>query len=196
MFTKQQMKFLFDYFPIIAFFIAFKITDNDIIFATITAMVAGILQISAYWIKFRRFEKMHIIPLAILLVMGSITVYLGDPLYIKWKVTVVEWVMGLALIASQYIWKVNWIKKAMGQAFDAPDDLWHHINLAWALFFIAVGFLNIYVLYNFSTEDWVNFKLFGLMGLTFGFTLITMLFLFRYVNKDEDDEEKNEQGEQ
>jgi len=128
--------------------------------------------------------------------MGSITVYLGDPLYIKWKVTVVEWVMGLALIASQYIWKVNWIKKAMGQAFDAPDDLWHHINLAWALFFIAVGFLNIYVLYNFSTEDWVNFKLFGLMGLTFGFTLITMLFLFRYVNKDEDDEEKNEQGEQ
>ena len=189
------MKFLFDFFPVLTFFIAFKVSDDDIIIATIAAMTASVIQVVGFWLKHRRFEKMHLIVMVTLLVMGSITIYLGDSVYIKWKTTIVEWAFGVILIGSQYIWKVNLIKKMMSQAMTAPEHIWARLNLAWASFFIFVGFLNIYGLYKFSTEDWVNFKTFGVMGMTIVFSIVTVLMLFRYVNKDDAATEAKENGE-
>jgi len=196
------MKMLFDYFPIIIFFTVFQIYTGDasnseatkeaMILATKAGIAASFLQVILYWLKTHEFEKMHLISLGLIAVFGSITIALGDPLYIKWKTTILEWVFALVFLGSQYVGKKNLVERMMGHVMEAPDNIWKKLNIAWAGFFTAMGFINLYVIYNFSDEFWVNFKLFGMLGMTLVFVIAQGLFMAKYVIQDEDKSEPTE----
>ena len=188
--TNAAMKFLFDLFPIILFFVAYKM--YDIYVATAVAIAAAFVQTGLFWLKHRKFEKSHLITLAILVLFGGLTLILHDPVFIKWKPTVVNWLFGVTFLGSQFIGNKPLIERMMGHAITVPAPIWLRLNWAWILFFIAMGMLNLYVAFSFSEETWVNFKLFGMMGLTLVFVFGQAFYLSRYmeVDKEADEETK------
>jgi len=173
------MKFLFDLFPIILFFAAFKI--YDIYVATAVAIVATIIQIG--WAKYRhgKVDNMLIASGVIIVVFGGATLLLHDETFIKWKPTVLYWLFGLGLAVASIVFKKNLIRSMMEKQISMPDPIWNKLNGAWAGFFILLGFLNIYIAYNFTTEAWVNFKLFGTMILMFAFIIGQSLMISKYI---------------
>ena len=177
------MKFLFDLFPILLFFLAYKL--YDIYVATAVAIGAAFVQTGAYWLKHRKFEKMHLITLGILVLFGGLTLFLRDPVFIKWKPTVVNWLFGVSFLGSQFIGKQTLVERMMGHAITVPTPIWSRLNWAWTLFFLGMGLLNLYVAYNFSEDTWVNFKLFGMMGLTLVFVFAQAFYLSRYMQAPE-----------
>lgn len=177
------MKLLFDFFPILLFFVAYKV--YGIYTATAVAIAASFIQVGAFWWKHRRFENMHLVTLALIAVLGGATLWLQDEAFIKWKPTVVNWLFGLVFLGSQFIGKAPLVKRMMGSAIQLPEVIWRRLNLGWAAFFVALGFANLYVMYNFDTDTWVNFKLFGLMGLTLAFVIIQAFYLARHMKSDE-----------
>lgn len=183
------MKLLYDFFPIFLFFVAYKL--YGIYAATATAIIATVLQVGLFWLKNRRVEKMHIITLAIVIVFGGATLLLRDPVFIKWKPTVAYWLFALTFLGSQFIGDRCIIERVMGHAIQTTRAVWTRLNLAWAAFFVALGFVNLYVAYNYAEATWVNFKLFGLMGLTLVFVVAQGLVLARYVHEQPDAEGKS-----
>lgn len=175
------MKLLFDFFPIILFFIVFK--TNGIFAATAAAIIATFVQVGLFWFKHRRFEKMHLVTLALISVFGGATLLLEDELYIKWKPTVLNWLFAVVFIGSQFIGKKTIAERMMGNAIKLPDPIWTRLNWSWALFFVVLGFANIFVFYNYDTETWVNFKLFGMLGLTVLFVVAQSLVLARFIKQ-------------
>lgn len=173
------MKLLFDFFPILLFFIVFKM--YGIFAATAVAIIATFLQVGFYWFKHRRFEKIHLITLVLITVFGGATLLLEDEIFIKWKPTVLNWLFAVAFIGSRFIGKKTIAERMMGNAIELPKNIWKHLNSSWAVFFVSLGFANIYVLYNYDTETWVNFKLFGMMGLTVLFVVVQSLVLARFI---------------
>jgi intracellular septation protein len=121
-------------------------------------------------------------------VFGGISIYLQNPLYIKWKTTILEWVFALVFIGSQYIGDKSIVERMMGNVMDAPKAIWKRLNFAWAGFFTLVGFVNLYVIYNFDTEAWVDFKTFGVLGMTIVFIVLQGVFMAKYVIQDDDEE--------
>ena len=184
--TDTTMKFLFDLFPIVLFFVAYKM--YDIYVATAVAIGAAFLQTGLFWLKNRKFEKMHVITLAILIVFGGLTLILRDPVFIKWKPTVVNWLFGVTFLGSRFIGGKTLVERMMSHAITAPVPVWQRLNWAWVTFFVAMGVLNIYVAYNFSEDTWVNFKLFGMMGLTLIFVFGQAFYLSRYMETEEEAE--------
>ena len=180
------MKFLFDLFPILLFFIAYKM--YDIYVATAVAIGAAFVQTGLFWLKHRKFEKMHVITLGILIVFGGLTLILRDPVFIKWKPTVVNWLFGASFLGSQFIGERPLVERMMGHAITVPAQVWRRLNGVWVLFFLAMGLINIYVAYNYSEETWVNFKLFGMMGLTLVFVFAQAFYLGRYMETDKENE--------
>jgi intracellular septation protein len=180
------MKFLFDLFPIILFFIAYKM--YDIYVATAVAIAAAFVQTGLFWLKNRRFEKMHVITLGILVLFGGLTLALRDPVFIKWKPTVVNWLFAVVFMGGRLFSKTTLIERMMGHAITVPAPVWGRLNWAWILFFIFIGFVNLYVAFNYSEETWVNFKLFGMMGLTLVFVFGQAFYLGRYMETTEDSE--------
>ena len=180
------MKFLFDLFPILLFFVAYKM--YDIYVATAVAIGAAFVQTGLFWLKHRKFEKMHVITLGILIVFGGLTLILRDPVFIKWKPTVVNWLFGASFLGSQFIGERPLVERMMGHAITVPGPVWRRLNGVWVLFFLAMGLINIYVAYNYSEETWVNFKLFGMMGLTLVFVFAQAFYLGRYMETDEENE--------
>jgi intracellular septation protein len=177
------MKFLFDLFPIILFFGAYKL--YDIYVATAVAIGAAFVQTGLFWLKHRRFEKMHVITLGILVLFGGLTLVLRDPVFIKWKPTVVNWLFGAAFLGARLFSRTTLVERMMGHAISAPAFVWARLNWAWIVFFLGIGLLNLYVAYNFSEETWVNFKLFGMMGLTLVFVFGQAFYLSRYMETAE-----------
>jgi intracellular septation protein len=174
------MKFLFDFFPILLFFVAYKL--YDIFVATGVAMVAALVQTLTYYFKHGRFEKMHLVTLGLLLVFGGLTLVLHDPVFIKWKPTVINWLFGVVFAGSAWIGRKTLVQRMMDHAVPIEDPaIWSRLNWAWVTFFLAMGALNLYVAFNFDEETWVNFKLFGLMGLTFVFVFGQALYLSRHL---------------
>lgn len=174
------MKLLFDFFPIAVFFIAFKI--YGIYIATAATMAASLLQVGAYWFKHRRFESLHVITLVIIILFGGSTLLLHDDLYIKWKPTVIYWIFALVFLMSSLIGKKPLIQRLLGGKMDLPKYVWSRLNLVWALFFLLMGVVNVYVLYHFNTNTWVNFKLFGTLGLTILFLIGQAMYMTKYLN--------------
>jgi len=172
------MKFLFDFFPILLFFIAYKI--YGIYAATAVAIVASFAQVGLFWFKHRRFETTHLITLGIIVIFGGATLLLQDEMFIKWKPTILNWLLGLGFLGSQFIGEKPIAQRMMGKNIILSASGWSHLNLSWSGFFIAMGFLNLYVVYNFDTDTWVNFKLFGILGLTFAFVIAQAFYLSRH----------------
>jgi intracellular septation protein len=174
------MKLLFDLFPVILFFAAYK--AFGIYVATGVAIAATFAQIA--WLKLRGkpVDRMLWISLAIIVVMGGATLLLHDPTFIKWKPTVLYWAFALVLLGSAVVFKKNLIRAMMQQQIALPDAVWARLNLSWVVFFALMGGANLYVAYRFSENTWVNFKLFGGMGLMLVFVIAQGLFLARHMD--------------
>ncbi len=190
------MKFLFDFFPIALFFITFKFYDDPnegVLAATAVAIIASAVQVLLYWIKNRRVEKMHLVTLVLITVLGGATLILKDPVFIKWKPTAVNWLFALAFLGSQFIGKSSFVKRMMSQAVELPDPVWTRLNIAWVLFFTAMGFANLYVAFNFDLDTWVDFKTYGMLGATMLFVIIQAVFLAKYMPQEQEDNKDKSQ---
>lgn len=178
------MKFLFDFLPVIAFFVAFYLPEDrsqGIYYGTAAAIIAALLQVIALQVLERRVEKTPLITLLILLVLGGATLLLQDERFIKWKPTAVNWLFAVIFLGSQYIGGKNLVQRMLGHVAQAPVRVWTHLNLGWAGFFFTMGLANLYVAFHFSNEVWVNFKLFGILGLTLLFAIGQALYMHRYL---------------
>ncbi|HEX2530883.1 MAG TPA: septation protein A [Burkholderiaceae bacterium] len=202
------MKFLFDLFPVILFFAMFKWGETHteaaqslaeryladlvsggtvlemqapILLATAVAIVATIGQIGYLLARGRKVDSMLWVSLAIIVFFGGATIYFHNETFIKWKPTVLYWCFGAALLASQLILGKNLIRAMMEKQITLPEIIWRRLSLAWVGFFATMGILNLYVAFNFPTATWVNFKLFGGMGLMFLFVIGQSIFLSKYI---------------
>ncbi len=173
------MKLLFDFFPIVLFFIGYK--TLGIYYATAIAMIASLLQLVIYRIKYKTVDKIQLASFLMVLVLGGLTLTLQNPWFIKWKPTVIYWLFAVVLLASGFIGQKPAIQRMFEQNIPMPNRIWKYLNLVWVLFFTVMGLLNLYVAYEFSTNIWVNFKLFGGIGITMLFVFAQGLFLARYI---------------
>jgi intracellular septation protein len=178
------MKFLFDLFPVILFFVAFKF--GDIFLATGVAIAATFGQIAWVWFKHRKVDTMLWVSLVIVTFFGSMTLIFHDETFIKWKPTVLYWAFAAGLLISRLCFGKNLIRTLLAEQMKLPDPVWEQLNWSWVGFFIFMGFANLAVAFafNLSTDVWVNFKLFGGMGLMFVFVIIQGLILAKY-NEEE-----------
>lgn len=177
------MKFLYDFFPILLFFVAYKL--GGIYVATGVAMVAAVVQISYGWFIKKNVENMHWISAGLILVFGGMTLILHDPLFIMWKPTILNWLFALVFAGSAIMGSKPLVQRMMEHVLSVPPMIWHRVNWAWVAFFMVSGLANIYVAYNYSQDAWVNFKLFGLMGMTFVFMILQGIYLARYAQNTE-----------
>ena len=179
------MKLLLDFFPILLFFGAFKIWG--IFVATTVAIVATLLQLA--WMRYStgRTEPMQWLSLGVIVVFGGATLIAQDETFIKWKPTVLYWAMGGALLVGQVFFRRNWLQSLMTSQMALPDHAWRVMLWSWCGFFAVMGVLNIWVAYHFDTDTWVNFKLFGGMGLMLVFVLAQAMYLGRFMDKGENE---------
>jgi intracellular septation protein len=206
------MKLLFDLFPVILFFGVFKwaganpevaqafgsqylsllvsggevtLQQAPILLATAVAIVATIGQV--LWLLLRRkpVDNMLWISLAIIVVFGGATIWFHDEQFIKLKPTVLYWAFALALLGAQGVFRKNLIRVMMGKQLSLPDQVWTRLNLAWGLFFVVMGAVNLYVAFSFPLEFWVSFKLFGFLGLMIAFVIAQSFYLSRYLKEAE-----------
>jgi intracellular septation protein len=173
------MKFLFDIFPVVVFFIAFKI--YDIYVATAVAIAATFLQIGWTWLRHRKVDKMLWVSLAVIVVFGGATLLLRDETFIKWKPTVLYWLFAVALAVAAVAFRKNLIRLMMEAQVTLPEIVWGRLLASWIAFFALMGALNLVVAYSFSTDAWVNFKLFGGIGLMLAFIVLQALMLSRHI---------------
>ena len=155
--------------------------------ATAAAIIATIIQAGWSWLRNKKIEKMMMINLGIIIILGGATIALQDETFIKWKPTVLYWAFAIILVLSNLIFKKNIIKAMMGSKMIMVDPLWNKLNLSWSGFFLFMGCLNLYVAFNFDTDMWVNFKLFGGMGLLLIFALAQAFFLSKHISPQEDE---------
>lgn len=177
------MQFLFDIFPVIVFFAVYKLTD--IYVATGAIIVAVVVQIAAQWLLKRKVSSMALISSVLVLVFGGLTLLIHDKAFIQWKVTVVNWLFAAAFLGSQVIGERPLIERMIGESVALERALWRRLNLVWSAFFIVLGALNLYVAYNFPEDVWVNFKLFGVLGLTLVFALGQGVWLSTKIRTDD-----------
>ena len=173
------MKFLFDLLPVVLFFVAFKLAN--IYVATATAIATTFVQVA--WLKLRgkRVGPMLWASLAIIAVFGGATLLLQNEIFIKWKPTVLYWLLGAVLAGSALLFRRNLVRVMLSEQVQLPDPVWDRLNWSWVAFFVFMGALNLYVAYNYPTDLWVNFKLFGGMGLMLLFVVAQAFFLARHV---------------
>lgn len=204
------MKFLFDLLPVIFFFAIFRWAEGNaaaaqsmvgntlsglvaggevtasqapILLATAVAIITTLCQIGYLLLRRRKIDMTLWLSLVVIVVFGGMTIYFNSEEFIKWKPTVLYWCFGAGLLLSQWLFGKNLIRAMMQTQISLPESIWPRLNLVWAGFFVLMGFLNLYVAFwgNFSTATWVNFKLFGGMGLLFVFVLAQSVFLSKYM---------------
>lgn len=206
------MKFLFDLFPVLLFFITFKVAEKQpetaaswlarltggdlvapaqapILIATVVVILATLLQV--LWVRLRhgKVDRMLWFSLALVVVLGGLTLVLRDEGFIKWKPTLLYWGFALAMTAGALVFRKNAIKSMLSGQFELPEPVWSRLNYSWVAFFAVMGVLNLIVAFHFATDIWVNFKLFGGMGLMLLFAVAQAFFLSKYV---EDTPEKKQ----
>jgi len=173
------MKFLFDLFPVVLFFVAFKL--SDIYVATAAAIVATIVQVAWLKLRGRHVDLMLWASLAIIVVFGGATLLLQDEVFIKWKPTVLYWMFGAVLAGAMLAFRKNLIRGLLSEQMELPDPVWARLNWSWVGFFVFMGALNLYVAFNYSTDLWVNFKVFGGIGLMVAFVVAQSLVLAKHI---------------
>lgn len=177
------MRILFDIFPVILFFVVFKMFG--VYPATAAAIIATSAQVA--WEKWRngKVDTTLWVSLAIILVFGGATLLLHNENFIKWKPTILYWFFAIAILFSRAFLDKNLMRALLHAKMDLPDTVWHYLNLTWSAFFTALGFLNLYVAFNFSMDTWVDFKLFGTVGLMLVFVLLQALVLSKYLKEEQ-----------
>ena len=201
------MKFLFDLFPIILFFITLKVAEKasgaslilgkiltsigilttvkaslvPIMLATIAVIIGSIIQIIWAKLHYKKVDKSLWLSALLVIVLGGMTLYFQNDAFIKWKPTLLYWTFATVLIGANIFTKKNLIKDMMGKEISLPEAIWEKLNVAWAIFFSALGALNIFVAFNYSIDTWANFKLFGTMGLMFIFIIGQSFAINKYI---------------
>ena len=180
------MHAIIEYIPLILFFAVFKLVD--IYWATALLMLTTLIQVAYYYFKDGKVPTRHWVFFAIAVVLGTLTLVFHDEQFVKWKATIVYAIFSVTLLVSRYVLGKNLVKKALSsvlenaseskQEIDVPEALWNKLNLFWVAVTAGISALNIYIAYNFSLDFWVNFKVFGLMGITFVCVLATIIALF------------------
>jgi intracellular septation protein len=205
------MKLLFDFLPIILFFATFKYAEAHkawastfassqfgfvvaggtvgpeeapVLLATVVVIIATMAQVAWLKARGRKVDTMLWVSLVLVVVLGGLTIYFHSDTFIKWKPSVLYWAMGLAFWLGPLLFGKNLLRMLLGEQLELPPKVWHRLNFAWVAFFGIMGFLNIWVAYTFSTGTWVNFKLFGSLGLMLVFTVAQGLYLQRYLKDD------------
>lgn len=173
------MKFLFDLFPVILFFAAFKY--YDIFVATGVAIVATIAQIGWIWCRHRQVDNMMWVSLAVIILFGGATLFFQDENFIKWKPTVLYWLMAIILGISALMFDKNLIRVMLGKQIVLPRLVWQKLNISWIVFFLFMGCANLYIAFSFSVDTWVNFKLFGSMGLMLVFVILQIALINKHL---------------
>jgi intracellular septation protein len=148
--------------------------------ATAVAMVAALMQVILHRLKYQRYEKLHLISLGIILILGSATLFFHNPWFIKWKPTGIYWLSSVLFLGSTFIGQKTLIQKIMGGNIQLPPRIWQRLNFAWVLYFVLMGALNLYVAYSYNTDFWVNFKLFGGAGFMLLFVFLQALYLSKH----------------
>lgn len=177
------MKLLFDFLPVVVFYIVYM--HYGIFIATAALVVTSFLQITLFWLKYRRFEKMYFIIFFIGLLMGGATLLFHNEMFIKWKPTAIYWILALAFLVSQFFGSKTLSQRMLESNVSVPNSVWQRINLSWIIFCVVTGAINIFVIYHYDTDVWVNFKLFGLLGITLIFAIGQALYLSRYIKSEE-----------
>jgi intracellular septation protein len=180
--TGHCMKLLFDFFPIILFFVAYKLTN--IYTATAIAIVASLALIAWVAFRHRKVDPLQWVSLIVIVVLGGATLVLHDDLFIKWKPTVAYWLFAIALGVSRFGFGKDLLKTTMGKELKLPEPVWTQLTIAWVIFFALLGVVNLVILYHFSTDVWVNFKLFGGIGCMVVFVIAQSLWLARYLKEE------------
>ncbi|MGE4559970.1 MAG: septation protein A [Desulfobulbus sp.] len=177
------MKFLVDFFPVLLFFLAYKFFD--IYVATTVAIAATVIQLAITWWTTKKLATMQLVTLAVIAVFGGLTLYLRDEQFIKWKPTVINWLFAAAFLGSHFLGQRTAIERMLGSAITLPQPVWRRLNGGWTLFFLVLGAANLYVMSFYDSNTWVNFKLFGMLGLTLLFVVGQSFYLARYVQEVE-----------
>jgi intracellular septation protein len=169
------MQLFIDYLPILVFFGAYFF--KDIYFAT--AVLMGVMPIImiVQWLMTRKFNKIYAASTALVLVLGTATLLLRNPQFLYWKPTVLNWAIAVAFLGSQYIGPKPFVQRMLESAAELQVDQWRRLNQIWVIFFVLIGFINLYVAFNFSEPTWVKFKLFGMLGLTIAFVIVQTVWL-------------------
>lgn len=176
------MKLLFEFLPIIVFFVAYQFAG--IYVATASAMVVSTLQIIWQWWRHHHVPLMQWVTLVLIIVLGGATLMLHNPLFIKWKPSIVYWAFAIGFFLSNVIGKKPLLARLLGKEIQVPAAIWNRLNTAWILFFVIMGIVNLIVVYNFSTNIWVYFKLFGTLVCTFLFIVAQALYMSKYIQDD------------
>lgn len=190
---RPHMKLLFDFAPLLVFFVAYY--AYDIYVATAASIAAAFIQIAWSWLKHRRLERMSVITLCILVFTGGLTIALHNDVFIKWKPTLVYWVFAVLILGSHYLGKKSAIQYLLDKQLTLPSAVWRRLDMSWGAFFLCLGLLNLYVAFYYAPHldadtrrtIWVNFKVWGMLGLTFAFTVAQALLLSRHLQAPEKD---------
>lgn len=178
------MAFLFDFFPVLLFFLAYQ--WKGIFFATGVIIVATLVQVAVQWIRTRNVKPMHLVTAVLVFVFGGLTLLIGDAEWIKWKVTVLYGLFAAAFLASRFVGsRKTVVERLLGKEIELPVSVWRRLNAMWIGFFLVLGLLNTYVMFRYDTDTWVDFKFYGVLGLTFIFVLIQAVYLSRHVDLDD-----------
>ncbi len=170
---------LIDFLPVLLFFVAYKLWG--LMTATAVLIVATTVLAGVAWVRTRTVNTMQLTAAALVLVFGGITLALDDEIWIKWKPTVVNWLFAVAFLASRWLGSRPLVRRLFGGGVTLPDPVWNRLNLAWVVFFAAMGGINLWVAQVFDTDTWVNFKLFGMLGLTLLFALAQGVYITRHM---------------
>jgi intracellular septation protein len=207
------MKLLFDLLPVILFFVTFKVAGSypqqslalagstlgwmvsdgavpadqaPILLATAVAIIASVVQVGSVLVRGRRVDAMLWVSLGVIVVFGGATIWFHDETFIKWKPSILYWLFGATLLAGHLVWKKNLLHTLLGTQLEVPPPVWERLLWAWIVFFALMGIANLAVAYSVPTDTWVNFKLFGLFGLTLVFTLGIGIYLSRHMKEAPD----------
>jgi len=176
---------IYDFVPVLLFFFAFKF--YGIYAATVVGIISTAAQVLLTGIFKKKIDKQQLITLIVFVIFGGMTLYFHNPMFVKWKPSVIFWIFGTAFIGSQFIGKKPLIQRMLEKMLETekplPNRAWKFLNAAWAIFFLSMGTVNIYIAYHYSTDTWVNFKFYGILGLLLAFSFAQGIYLSRYLTE-------------
>ena len=183
------MKILFDLFPLLVFFAAFKL--YGIFVATAASIGASALQVAIFWARHRRFETAQVITLVAMVILGGLTLAFHNVAFIQWKLTVVDWIFAALLFGSQWFGKRTILERMLGAQLVLPASVWRWLNVSWGLFFLVMGSLNLYIAFFYGANltaaqrqhIWVDFKVFGSTALMLVFSVAQALVVANYLRR-------------
>jgi intracellular septation protein len=183
------MQLFIEYFPLLVFFIINSIAG--IYWATGSLIVAAFIQLFYYKFKKEKIPTKQWIIFGLIVVFGGLTIYLQNDAFLKWKVTIINAFFAGALLVCNTFFKKNIIKEFLSESLSLPENIWSRLNFSWAIFFLFCSGLNYYIAFNYPLDTWVNFKVFGLTGLMFLFSITSILFLYKYLSVEDDEIDTN-----